>query len=37
VVRGAPTTGEHSWQVVSELLGYDEERAAALAAAGVFE
>jgi crotonobetainyl-CoA:carnitine CoA-transferase CaiB-like acyl-CoA transferase len=37
VLRGAPTIGEHSWQVVTELLGYDEDRAAGLAAAGVFE
>ena len=35
--RGAPTLGEHSWQVLTEVLGYDEERAAALAAAGIFE
>ncbi|MPY91660.1 MAG: CoA transferase [Acidimicrobiia bacterium] len=37
VERGAPTIGEHSWQVLTEVLGYDEDRAAELAVAGVFE
>lgn len=37
VDRGAPTIGEHSWEVLTEVLGYDEERAAELAAAGIFE
>jgi hypothetical protein len=27
---------EHGWMVLTELLGYDEDRAAALVAAGVF-
>jgi crotonobetainyl-CoA:carnitine CoA-transferase CaiB-like acyl-CoA transferase len=35
--RGAPTIGEHSWQVLTELLGYVPERAAELAVAGAFE
>ena len=35
--RGAPTIGEHSWQVLTELLGYDPEQAAELAVAGAFE
>jgi crotonobetainyl-CoA:carnitine CoA-transferase CaiB-like acyl-CoA transferase len=37
VERGAPTIGEHSWQILTELLGYDDDRAAELAAQGVFE
>jgi benzylsuccinate CoA-transferase BbsF subunit len=32
-----PTLGEHTWQVLTEILGYDEERAAGLAAAGILE
>ena len=37
VERGAPTLGEHSWEVLTEVLGYDDDRAAGLAAAGIFE
>jgi benzylsuccinate CoA-transferase BbsF subunit len=37
VERGAPTIGEHSWQVLTELLGYDAERAADLAVLGAVE
>ena len=37
VDRGAPTIGEHSWQVLTELLGYDPERAAELAVLGAVE
>jgi crotonobetainyl-CoA:carnitine CoA-transferase CaiB-like acyl-CoA transferase len=32
----APTLGQHTGEVLSELLGYDEDRLAALAAAGAF-
>lgn len=37
VDRGAPTIGEHSWQVLTELLGYDPDRAAELAVIGAVE
>ena len=37
VVGSPPALGEHNWEVLTELLGYDEDRAAALAAAGVFD
>ena len=36
-VTGAPTLGEHSWQVLTEILGYSDDQAGELAAAGVFE
>lgn len=36
VVGTPPTLGEHNWEVLTDVLGYDEERAAALAASGVF-
>ena len=36
-VTGAPTLGEHSWQVLTEILGYDDDRAGELAARGIFE
>ncbi len=32
-----PTLGEHSWQVLTEILGYDDDRAGQLAAAGIIE
>ena len=32
-----PTLGEHSWQVLTEVLGYDDARAGRLAAAGIIE
>ncbi|MDH3678568.1 MAG: CoA transferase [Acidimicrobiia bacterium] len=35
--RGSPTLGEHTWEVLTDILGYSEDRAAALAAAGIFE
>ena len=34
-VRPAP--GEHTWEVLSGLLGYDDDRIADLAAAGLLE
>lgn len=37
VERGSPTLGEHSWEVLTEVLGYDDDRAAELAAAEIFE
>ena len=37
VHHGAPTIGEHSWHVLTDLLGYDPEQAAELAVAGAFE
>jgi crotonobetainyl-CoA:carnitine CoA-transferase CaiB-like acyl-CoA transferase len=35
--RGVPTLGRDNWEILTELLGYDEARVAALAAAGVLE
>ena len=35
--RGAPTLGEHTFEVLAELLGYSEERIAELAAAECFD
>ena len=35
--RAGPTFGEHNFEVLSELLGYDGERIAELAAAGVLQ
>lgn len=33
--RAGPTLGEHNWQVLSEILGYDDDRIADLVAEGV--
>jgi crotonobetainyl-CoA:carnitine CoA-transferase CaiB-like acyl-CoA transferase len=35
--RGVPTLGRDNWEILTELLGYDEVRVAELAAAGVLE
>ena len=35
-VGSPPTLGQHNWDVLTSVLGYDEDRAADLAAAGVF-
>ena len=35
--RGAPTLGEHTFEVLSDLLGYDADRIAELAAAECFD
>jgi crotonobetainyl-CoA:carnitine CoA-transferase CaiB-like acyl-CoA transferase len=35
--RGGPTFGEHNFEVLTELLGYDADRVAELAAAGVLQ
>ena len=35
--RGAPTLGEHTFEVLSDLLGYGAERIAELAAAECFD
>jgi crotonobetainyl-CoA:carnitine CoA-transferase CaiB-like acyl-CoA transferase len=32
-----PTLGEHSWEVLTEILGYGDDKAGLLAAAGVIE
>jgi len=37
VDRGSPTIGEHSWQVLTEILGYDEDKVVELAAAELLE
>jgi crotonobetainyl-CoA:carnitine CoA-transferase CaiB-like acyl-CoA transferase len=37
VPKAAPSLGEHAYEVLSELLGYDGERIAELAAAEVLE
>lgn len=37
VLRAGPTLGEHNWMVLNELLGYDEERIAELAAQGILD
>lgn len=35
--RGAPTLGEHTFEILSEQLGYDADRIADLAAAEIFD
>ncbi len=35
--RGVPTLGRDNWEILTGLLGYDEERMAELAVAGVLE
>jgi crotonobetainyl-CoA:carnitine CoA-transferase CaiB-like acyl-CoA transferase len=35
--HGSPTIGQHTWQVFTEILGYEDDRVAELAAAGLFE
>jgi benzylsuccinate CoA-transferase BbsF subunit len=37
IERGGPTIGEHSWEVLTEILGYDVDRVADLAAAELLE
>ena len=37
VTHGGPTYGEHTFEVLSEVLGYDVDRIADLAAAELFE
>lgn len=37
VERGSPTLGQHTWEVLTETLGYDPDRAAELLALGIFE
>ena len=37
VERRAPFLGEHTWQILSDILGYDEERIAELAIAELLE
>jgi len=37
VRRGVPTLGRDNWEILTELLGYDEARVAELAASGVLE
>ena len=32
-----PTLGEHNWEVLTEVLGYDDDRVADLAAEGIFD
>lgn len=36
VVGAPPALGEHNWEVLTQVLGYDDDQAAALAASGVF-
>jgi benzylsuccinate CoA-transferase BbsF subunit len=35
--EGSPTLGEHTWEVLTGILGYDEDRVVELAAAEVLE
>jgi formyl-CoA transferase len=37
VDRRAPLLGEHTWEVLTEMLGYDPDRVADLAAQEIFE
>ncbi len=37
LVGAPPALGEHNWEVLTEVLGYDEDRATEVAAAGAFE
>ena len=36
ITAPGPTYGQHAWEVLSELLGYDDARIAKLAEAEVF-
>ena len=35
--RGVPTLGRDNWEILTELLGYDEAKVTELAVAGVLE
>lgn len=37
IAGSPPMLGEHSWQVLTEILGYDDDHASRLAAAGIIE
>lgn len=37
IERGSPTMGEHSWEVLTEVLGYREDQVVELAAAEILE
>ncbi len=37
VKQGAPTLGQHTWDVLTEVLAYDPDRAAELIGTGIFE
>ena len=37
VRQGAPTLGQHTWEVLTEVLAYDPDRAAELIGTGIFE
>ncbi len=37
VYRAGPTLGEHNWMILNEILGYDTDRIADLAATGVLD
>jgi benzylsuccinate CoA-transferase BbsF subunit len=37
VDRGSPTLGQDTWQILTEVLGYDDDTAAELIGRGIFE
>jgi benzylsuccinate CoA-transferase BbsF subunit len=37
VAEGAPTLGQHTWHILTEVLGYDDDAAAGLVGLGIFE
>lgn len=37
VLRAGPTLGEHNWEVLNDVLGYDEDRIAELLAQGLLD
>lgn len=37
VPYGSPTLGQHTWEVLTDVLGYDDDAAAELIGRGIFE
>ncbi|MDH3681396.1 MAG: CoA transferase [Acidimicrobiia bacterium] len=37
VERGSPTLGQHTWEILTDILGYEPDRAAELIGRGIFE
>jgi benzylsuccinate CoA-transferase BbsF subunit len=37
VLDGSPTLGQHTWEILTGVLGYDDDTAAELIGRGIFE